>query len=375
MEPFKNQFNVKTAQKISKAILRSYSHFDTVSFLKGMEKGLAPLELKSRVAFLAERMHQHLPIEMKKILPILVKALKSNEKDKIGLLHFEVWPLAHFVSVYGLDEFDQSMDALKEMTKVFTSEFAVRAFFIKDHTRTLDIFNKWAMDENEHVRRLVSEGSRPLLPWGQKLIMFAENPKLTWNILEKLKLDESDYVRKSVANHINDHSKNHPDFVIDKLVNWSKGLNKNKNKIQSENIQWIIKHASRTLIKKGHPKAFVLHGVNQSVIKLLKSEIKNSKIFLGQSLKVVISIKNASKKSALVIIDHDMHLLKLNKSHSIKVFKGKKVSLNPQEIKEIEFAIPLKKVTTRVYYEGIQYWNCKINGVGQKPHSFTLKFK
>ncbi|MDO9182726.1 MAG: hypothetical protein Q7U04_09970 [Bacteriovorax sp.] len=367
MEPFKNLFNSKSSEKIALAILRSYPKFDSKSFLKGIGPMLEPLELKERVNFLTRRLYEFLPTDPKKSIPILLKATKQNEKDTVGISQFTLWPLTHFISIYGLEDFDLSMNALKQMTKLFTSEFAVRAFFERDQALTLKFFKLWLKDENEHVRRLVSEGSRPLLPWGQKLHGFVMDPELTWVFLEKLKNDPSEYVRKSVANHINDHSKNHPEYVIEKLLTW------HHSKKKTHELDWVIKHASRTLIKKGYKKAFLLHGVAASNIELLEQKILTKKIILGESLKVKITLKNHSKEPAYIILDHELHLLKSNNKHGLKVFKGKKITLEVAQVMTIEMSIPLKSVTTRVYYSGEQFWNIKINGSTQVALPFILK--
>jgi 3-methyladenine DNA glycosylase AlkC len=360
MEPFKNLFNKEVATRISKAIKKHYPDFNSSSFLKNIDKELLPLELKDRVAFITSRLRTHLPEDPEQSIPILVKTL-----DKLA--GFSLWPLTHYIAVYGIDHFDLSMNALKEMTKLFTSEFAVRPFFIKDQKRTLKIFKVWASDKNEHVRRLVSEGSRPLLPWGQKLHGFVLDPEVSWNLLEKLKNDPSEYVRKSVANHINDHSKNHPDYVIEKLLEW------HHSKSRTPELNWVIKHASRSLIKKGNKKAFLLHGVEDLKIKVIEQKILNEKLKLGEGLNITLTLKNLSKKSGQVILDHEMHFLKANGKHGIKVFKGKKNSMAPNEVVKVEMSVPLKIVTTRVYYSGEQYWSIKINGVSEKRHSFILK--
>ena len=369
MEPLKNLFNLASAKKIANAMKRGNPKFDSHLFLKDLGPNLEILELKERVYFLTERLSSHLPRDPKKSIPLLLKALKQNPDDLVGLDQFALWPLTHFISLYGLNDFDLSMAALKEMTKLFTSEFAVRAFFIKDQERTLKIFKVWMNDENEHVRRLVSEGSRPLLPWGQKLQGFALNPKLTWPLLEKLKNDPSEYVRKSVANHINDHSKNHPEFVVTRLLEWHNLKSKNSN------LTWVIKHASRTLIKKGYKKAFLLHGVEDQKIKVISQKIISKKLILGENFLVEVVLKNFSKKPALVILDHEFYFLNSYNRHGLKVFKGKKIILEPGKLTKVEMSIALKPVTTRAYFSGKQLWNIKMNGLSQKSHSFILTVK
>lgn len=362
MEPFKNKINDDTVKQISKNIKRHYLEFNETLYCKNINSELSDLELKDRIKFLSKKLHAFLPKDFKLAAKILKKAVGPSST----LSGFNVWPLTEYISTYGEDELDLSLEVLKEMTKVFTSEFAVRVFFIKNPKRTLGIFKEWARDENEHVRRLVSEGSRPLLPWGQKISEFVKSPQLTLDLLELVKNDESLYVRKSVANHLNDHSKNHPDLVIKTLQNWKKADPKNKN------IEWIIRHASRTLVKKAHPKALALHGVSNKKIDVLSLKLKTNHIKINECLEISVTILNKSKTKSLVILDVDLHLLKANNSYNVKCFKGKKVSLNPDEKKLVLLKIPLKKVTTRTYYSGIQYLSCKVNGTSTPKKLFKL---
>lgn len=366
MEPFKNLINEQVALQTAKAISRNYPDFKQKRFMKGIGEALSVLELKDRVVFLANRLRDFLPVNVKESLKILEGAIKQDDKDLIGLTGFSVWPLTEYVARFGLEDFDLSMSVLKEMTKVFTAEWAVRAFFLYDEKKTVKVFKLWVNDKNEHVRRLVSEGSRPLLPWGQKLHSFVKDPLVTWDLLDQLKNDESLYVRKSVANHVNDHSKNHPDLVVKKLIEWQ------KLSAEDKNIDWVIRHASRTLIKKGHAKAFILHGIGSGVVKVIKQKILIKQIELGQVLQVEVEFKNMEKKKLKIILDHEIHLLKSNNSYNVKCFKGKNVELAPLEQKKLSFNIPFKPVTTRTYHSGKHFWNIKINGKSEEKLAFIL---
>lgn len=366
MEPFKNMISKKVAANLADAISRNYKAFDKKSFLRGVGRDLLPLELKDRVIFLAKKLHDHLPEDQGVSLKILQGAIRQNDDDSVGVSGFAAWPLTEYVCRFGLDEFDLSMKVLKEMTKVFTAEFAVRAFFLHDEKRTLKFFKQWVNDKNEHVRRLVSEGSRPLLPWGQKLPSFVKDPLITWDLLDQLKDDSSEYVRKSVANHVNDHSKNHPDLVVKKLLEWKKAHPGNTD------VDWVIRHATRTLIKKGHQKAFILHGVEGGLVEVISQKILTKKVDLGKVLQVEVEFQNRGKKKLKIILDHEVHLLKSNNTHNIKCFKGKRMELMPSEIKKVAFNIPLKPVTTRTYYSGKHYWNIKVNGKSEDKLAFTL---
>ena len=160
-----------------------------------------------------------------------------------------------FVGLYGLDHSEESLEALKYLTVYSSSEFAVREFLIRDRKRTLAAMKRWSTDQNHHVRRLSSEGSRPRLPWSFKLTEFIADPSLTKPILVNLRADESLYVRKSVANHLNDISKDHPEWMLDLVSSWDRA---------DEPTKWIIKRAARTLVKAGHPRVVSVFGIRGS---------------------------------------------------------------------------------------------------------------
>lgn len=366
MEPFKNLLNEKAALRISTAIKRSHPEFDTRKFLKGIKAELAPLELKERMLVLMNRLVSTLPPDPKKSFPILTKSLKLNDSDEIGLSGFLVWPLSQYVATQGLDSYDEAMRALYKMTQVFTSEFAVRPFLIHHEERTLKLLSEWAKDENEHVRRLVSEGTRPLLPWAERIPAFVKNPERTWSLLEMLKNDPAKYVQKSVANHINDHSKNHGDWVVKQLNKW---------KVNSESqpsVDWIIRHATRTLVKKGHPGALSLHGIRSVDFGNVRVRLLASTIKIGEALSLTFSLKNPGKKECKVVADCQILFLKANGKHSPKVFKGKNLVLKPNEKKTVQLRIPIKQVTTRKYYTGKHGCSILINGKPTPVRWFEL---
>lgn len=367
MEPFKNLLNEKAAKNIARALTRADTSFDSRAFLKGIEGALEPLELKQRVVLLKSRLHSVLPSDPNKSFPLLVEALKKDENDEVGLSSFLVWPLTRYVADHGLEQFDLSMKSLRAMTKVFTAEFDIRPFLMHYEQRTLGLLKKWANDPSEDVRRLVSEGTRPLLPWGERLPRFVKDPELTWVLLDSLRNDSSEYVRKSVANHINDHSKNHGDWVVERLKVWHQETERNTH------LKWIIRHATRTLVKKGHKGALELHGVKASPIKIVNSKVLSRKIKLGESLRVQVEVFNPSTSSALLILDHEISFLKSNGKHQPKVFKGKKLELNPKETLKIECQIPIRNVTVRKHYPGKQNWSALLNGEKQDSHEFLLE--
>jgi 3-methyladenine DNA glycosylase AlkC len=358
LTPFKEWLNAEAAKKIAVALHRAHPNFKSDLFLKGIDDQLRPLELKARMQLLKDRVTPLLPADPRITMSLLTEALKENDKDTIGLSGFLVWPLTHYVAEEGIRHRTIALQSLYKMTQVFTGEFAVRPFLINEETETLKQLLKWTEDENEHVRRWTSEGTRPILPWGQKLPRFLEDPSLTWPILEGLKDDSSKYVQKSVANHMNDFSKKHGDWLVKELKGWPN--------------PWVARHAVRTLVKKGHPGALKIVGGDTIRPEIKKLDLKTKKLKLGQALHGEITFKNTTKKSLNVIVDVEVDFLKANGKHSVKVFKGKKISIASGQSASLELKTPIKKVTTRSYHYGEQYWSLLVNGGRTKKIKFLL---
>jgi len=358
MEPFKELLSFEKSKIIAKAVKRVYPNFKEQEFLRNIKDKIPQLELKQRMETISQALIEFLPSDVETLFPILIRSARN-------LNGFLVWPHTHVIVLKGLNHVDLSMNALYEMTQVFTAEFAIRDFLILHREATLKILKSWLNDPSEHVRRLISEGTRPLLPWGKKLEVFAEDPKITWHLLESLRHDPSPYVRKSVANHLNDHSKNHPDWLLKNLGRWQRD--------KSKDVDWIIRHASRTLIKKGHLKALALQGVKPLQVRVSKFTLKPKQLNIGKILECRITLKNLERNSAKVVIDQEVGFLKKNGDTSPKVFKGKMLELIPGESTDLVLKLPLRQVTTRVYYPGKHTYTLILNGKRLKSLSFVLK--
>ncbi|HRO66574.1 MAG TPA: DNA alkylation repair protein [Pseudobdellovibrionaceae bacterium] len=368
MEPFKNLYSYENSKKISKALKRAWADFPSAVFLKHLENQLRPLELKDRMKLLSERLGRTLPKDFPTKVDILVRALAENEKDTVGLSGFLVWPLTSLVAREGLDHFEISMDALKEMTKRFTAEFDIRPFLEKHEKKSLRLLKKWAKDPDPHVRRLVSEGTRPLLPWGSRLSRFQNDPAKTLNLLEILKKDDSEYVRRSVANHLNDHSKTHGDWVLERLRAWR------RKDPDHPGLGWIVKHASRTLVKAGHPGALLLHGFSDGAeLRIKRLELAPKSLKVGESLTFSVRISNPTSKPVSVLVDYVIHHRKANGRLAPKVFKGRKKVLQPRETWSFDGVHKIRKVTTRAYFEGEHLFALQINGRSSKTQAFRLR--
>lgn len=364
---FKNWINKDLVLRISAHIQKHSSQFDFKSFEKVGGK-LQELEMKPRVQLIREALHKSLPTNYNKTLSILLKATLSPHKNTKPLKGFDLWPFTDFVQTYGLSNLDESLQALAEFTKLFTAEFAVRPFLIHHPKETLSYFHQWMKSENVHLRRLASEGSRPRLPWGEQLKAFIKDPSPTLPILEALKYDEELYVRKSVANHLNDISKDHPELAIKISKKWLKECPPE----HKAKINWIVRHGLRTLIKKGNKSALELLGYSATgKVEVKDLKISTKKVRIGDHLEFSFDLHTA--KGMAVMVDYIIHHKKSNGSHSPKVFKLTSKELEKKSVTAIRKKHSFKIVTTRTYYPGTHHLEIMVNGEVRARISFTLQ--
>jgi len=351
-------------------LARSNPDFDVQAFTHKAIKGLDPLELKERSNHIRDALKQTLPGDFKRACETMIGSLhpiddreKGNEMDGEGVAGWSIMPMAEFVAERGLDDIDTSFATLKELTKRFTAEFAIRPFFIHAPTETLDTFKTWSKDPNLHLRRLASEGSRPRLPWGLRLQAFVEDPEPILPILETLKDDTEEYVRRSVANNLNDIAKDHPDLVAEIAKAWLKDASKDRTR--------LVKHACRSLIKEGHKGT--LEALGYGPVKIaVDLDLKTKKIRMGEPLEFSARLTSQAKTIQPLIIDYVLHHRKANGQTSPKVFKWKVAEIKPGQTLNLSKKHPIKPITTRVYYEGAQGVEVQVNGQSYGKAEFDL---
>jgi 3-methyladenine DNA glycosylase AlkC len=349
----KHLFGRELLKRISDSLSEVYPVFDRKHF-QGLMPRLELLEMKPRVQFLRDELRRQLPQDYPKALKVLVKSVRSTK-----LNGFDLWPYTEFVQSYGLEHIDISLDALKEFTTLFTAEWAVRPFLVRYPKETLEYLERCALDKNVHVRRWASEGSRPRLPWGERLHSFVRDPSPTLAILEQLKFDPELFVRKSISNHLNDITKDHPDLVLKMLRTWQKLAGQE----HSSKIDWIIRRSLRTLIKEGNSGALKLIGASKKAeIKLNDFKIHQKRIKVGERIDFEFEIRSLSPKPQKLVVDYIIHFVKSNKTKTPKVFKLKTLILPAREIAQFSKSHHLKKITTRAYYPGTHVLEVQING-------------
>lgn len=354
----RDYFHPKAVNDLSDRIKKVYPIFDKEGFRNFINPKLPSLTYSERLNLIVEAQEKFLPKDFSKAAEIVVQSLLgaygSDELDG-AMTRFIVCTKAVYISNNGLDHFDISMNALYEITKRLTAEWGVRAFFIKYPEKTLAIFKKWAKDKDPHVRRLVSEGSRPYLPWGKKLVQFEKDPKPTLELLELLKNDPSEYVRRSVANHLNDHAKKHPDLVVDTLKRW-------QSESSDKNRMRLIKHATRTLLKQGHAGALELLGYKKGAKVTVKNLVGDKKVKVGEYLNFSFDLQSIGKKKQPLMIDYVIYYQKKDGSLSPKVFKLTTKDLGAGVELSFTKKQSFKVITTRKFHLGLHRLAIQVNG-------------
>jgi 3-methyladenine DNA glycosylase AlkC len=361
-------FNEKVVNQLASSLAGVWSVFDAKGFTHAISSQLRHLTFSERAALIRDTLWEFLPREYPRALEILLEALPPELTDHeiTGFGGFIIMPMNDFVAKYGLDHYDLSMQALYQMTKRFTAEGAIRAFILKYPDKTLSILSKWAEDENCHVRRLVSEGTRPRLPWAIQLKPFIEDPRPVLALLEKLKTDPELMVRRSVANNLNDIAKDNPDQVVKTLRRWSK--------IEDDGTQWLIRHAARTLVKQGNKEILAILGYNSKVgITVSKLRLDQPTVKMGGEINFSFEIKSKSKQVQRLIIDYIIYHRKANGKLAPKVFKLTKKNLEAGESVQISKKHSFRPISTRKYYPGIHCLEIQVNGTPFGKVDFELK--
>jgi 3-methyladenine DNA glycosylase AlkC len=344
----KDMFNEARYRKMARDAAAVFPKFDQKRFLALTLPDLEPLALLQRLRRATEALRATLPEDYAKALAILRKLAPIYGEGFTALV------LPDFVGLYGLDDFDRSLDALKFFTAFGSSEFAIREFLRRDLHRTLRVMTQWSRDENEHVRRLASEGCRPRLPWSFKLTALIVDPAPVTPILENLKADPSLYVRKSVANHLNDITKDHPAWTLERVESWD---------LTNAHTAWIAKRALRTLIKKGDRRALAVIGAGaRAQVQLDSFTVAPRRIRLGEEITLACQITSAARKAQKLVVDYTIHYVKQSGAASAKVFKWKELTLAPGETLTLTRRQRVRDFTTRKHHAGKHVVELMING-------------
>ena len=378
VEPFKNLLSQTLVRACARRLHAVWAAFDQRRFERLALDGLDDMEMKARAMHIADALEATLPggdaagfaracevIEAALGPPVPVDGVAGTPVDlERGLAGWIVWPLGEFVARRGIEHPERALQALHALTQRLTAEFAIRPLIVAHPQLVFATLQRWTSDPSAHVRRLVSEGSRPRLPWGLRLQALVDDPSPTLPMLAALQDDPSDYVRRSVANHLNDIAKDHPQLVVGWIGAHLDGA--------SDARRALLKHASRTLIKQGHAPMLELWGAGQAFEGRLKLALAPKQLRVGETLTMVLELKSAESTVQRLLVDYAVHYVKANGSTSPKVFKGWTLTLGPGLLQELRKSHSMREVTTRRLQPGRHRVVIHVNGRPQAEKSFTL---
>ena len=318
---------------------------------------------------IARALGAHLPQDYPEAIEILLDSLGpehgTDELIGVGMAPFFYLPHVLFVAERGLDHFDLSMRAQYELTKRFSAEFSIRSFIAKDPERAFAVMRGWTTDADAHVRRLVSEGTRIRLPWARRVAWLEDNPERVLELLELLKDDPSTFVRRSVANNLNDLGKVHPQLLVRTCAAWLDS--------GSAARRALVEHALRSAVKRGDVDALRLLGYGKKPsIAIDKIRFEPSRVMIGGRVSVTFVLRSRSRTSQSLLIDVAVHFVKANGQTAPKVFKLKRVGLPPGGQLELQKTVSMAVHATRTPRPGTHAVDIVVNGKVMRAGSFQV---
>lgn len=370
-EQLKHFFGERVVRAIAADITRVHRRFDTRGFVAAGLAGLERLSLTQRAAHLAACLRVHLPDDFEAAAGILVDSLgpELDASGSFGMEPFRYMPHGLYIARHGLDHFETSMRALHALTRRFTAEGPIRPFIERHPERAYRQLERWTGDPSVHVRRLVSEGTRPRLPWATRLREFQRDPAPVIALLERLKDDPERYVQRSVANNLNDIAKDHPDVVAEVCRRWSAGSASGGGlapRGRSDGRRWVVKHALRTLVKRGDRAALAVVGADaRPKVELRDVRVSPARPKVGGALAITFELVSRAARDQDLLVDYAVHFVKASGKATPKVFKLARLTLGPGQARALRARLSLAPMSTRRHYPGRHHVELIVNGVRQ----------
>lgn len=360
----KDLYSPSFYNKLSEALLKTVPGFKKEEFLsKIFTTDFELKELKERMKHTTTVMHQFLTDNYQQNVHLINKTIGQLRLDGVGDDGLAYMFLPDYLETYGIDFFQESAEALELVTQFVSCEFAVRPFILKYQDQMISKMREWSLHPNHKVRRLASEGSRPRLPWAMGIPYLKKDPSSILPILENLKLDDSEYVRRSVANSLNDIAKDHPQLVIEIAKKWS-GI--------STQTDAIVKHGSRTLLKQGHSDILKHYGLNDDGISLSNFKLLSPTVTIGDRILFSFTVRNENLEERKVRLEYAVYYKKQNGQNTKKVYKISERQYLPGSEIEIIRAQKFVLITTRKFHPGDHQISIIINGSEKEKLSFEL---
>lgn len=350
--------------KLSNVLTKTVPAFDKQKFISLIySPEFEAKELKERMKHTTQVLNHFMPVAYSQSVKLIEKIIIQLRVENIGEDSLPYMFIPDYIETFGLNDFKNSVKLLELTTQFISCEFAVRPFIIKYELDMISEMQKWSKHKNHKVRRLASEGSRPRLPWAMGIPFLKKDPTSILPILENLKNDDSEYVRRSVANNINDIAKDHPPIVLDIAGRWS-GL--------SSETDAIVKHGSRTLLKQGHPEILKHYGLDDKGIHLSDFVVLTPEVKIGANLEFSFSIENTNETERKVRLEYAVYYMKQNGQLAKKIFK---ISERPYPARariNVNRKQKFILITTRKFYVGKHQISIIINGIEKDISVFEL---
>ncbi|UXX77771.1 DNA alkylation repair protein [Reichenbachiella carrageenanivorans] len=357
-EPLKNEFNASFVAQLGSQLSDKDSSFRLEAFVAAvLDEEWEGRELKNRMRHLTCMIRSHTALVFLDQLEVM-KSLAVHYSGLQGMT------FPDFVEVYGQEYLAESLVAMKHMTQYSTAEFAIRPFIIKYEKEVMNTLLDWSMDANEHVRRLSSEGCRPRLPWAMALPAFKKDPKLILPILENLKADDSLYVRKSVANNLNDITKDHVALALDLGERWYGDCT---------HTNWVVKHGLRNLLKQGHPRALQVIGFDDKAkFSVPVCSLSERKLKIGDVLHFEFEVVSEEAQLAFAKVGFVVSYQKANGTLSDKIFHVAEKEFDRGSSFWFKKKLSFKDLSTRKHYLGRHKLGILVNGKKLTDEVFEL---
>lgn len=362
---FKDWFDDEAVEALGQQVAAVGSQFDLSLFRQLAGKGLGSLEFLARVKQFSHALHRSLPKDPPVALAILRNSLPTLMPDCESVTDgWLQWPIGQFIADHGLEHFEESFVTMIELTQRFSSEFAVRPFLSRYPDATFERLLSLTDHQSAHVRRWCSEGVRTRLPWGKRLDNLIANPEPIWEILERLKGDPELYVRRSVANNLNDLAKDHPEAVVERCRRWAGE--------EFEGRDWVLRQALRSLVKDGHKGALSVLGYHPPAEISAELSLTPEELSVGESTQMRCELSSGSSRAQLLQLDYAVHYIRQKGKTSAKVFKWKSLELEPGQTVTLHKKHSMKATTIRALYPGTHKVELQLNGERVAESSFLL---
>jgi 3-methyladenine DNA glycosylase AlkC len=342
--------DVSVVEDIAARVRSEAPAFDAASFTVDVLATLDDLELKPRIESIARRLRFGLADRFREALDVVVAVARRDP----AIEGFAAWPLCTFVEIFGVDDPEASLRAMEHLTKRASCEFAVRPFLLDHWDEAYAALTEFTRHDDESVRRLPSEGTRPRLPWGKRVARLIDDPRPGLALLERLRHDPSETVRRSVANHLNDVAKDHPDVVVDTVGRWaSEGAIDHK----------MLTHALRTLVKRGDPGALAVLGfATEPEVDVVDFVVRPASIGMGDRVELTATLRSRSPDTQLLVVDFVIHHVTVSGGASPKVFKWTNLDLAAGESVTLSKRRLIQMASTRTYHPGVHRVELQVAG-------------